>query len=70
VWAIAISNGNFRDTGRSEETNEFQAAEDMLREARVKWHTFDLNTVRKQADGAFLKGAKVKDGMLKRLGAE
>ena len=42
----------------------------MLREARVKWHTFDLNTVRKQADGAFLKGAKVKDGMLKRLGAE
>jgi hypothetical protein len=42
----------------------------MLREARVKWHTFDLDTVRKQADGAFIKGTKVKDGMLKRLGAE
>jgi hypothetical protein len=45
-------------------------AEDMLREARVKWHTFDLDAIRKQADEAFLKGTKVKDGMLKRLGAE
>jgi len=41
----------------------------MLREAIVKWRTFDLNTVRKLADGAFLKGTKVKDGLLKKLGA-
>src|SRR5262249_54185349 len=35
-----------------------------------KWHTFDLDAVRKQADGAFTKGTKVRDGMRKRLGAE
>ena len=47
-----------------------ERAEDTLREAGVKWHTFDLDAVRKQADGAFIKCTKVKDGMLKRLGAE
>jgi hypothetical protein len=51
----------------NEETNEFKTAEDTLREARVKWHTFDLGAVRKQADGAF---TKVRDGLRKRLGAE
>jgi hypothetical protein len=54
----------------NEETNEFKTAEDGLREARVRWRTFDLDTVRKQADGAVIKGTKVKDGLLKRLGAE
>ena len=34
-----------------------------------KWRTFDLNTVRKQADEAYLKGTKVKVGLLKKLGA-
>jgi hypothetical protein len=52
-----------------EEANEFKTAEDTLREARVKWHTFDLDTVRKQADEAFLKGTKVRDKLRKRLGA-
>jgi hypothetical protein len=45
-------------------------AEDKLRDARVKWRTFDLDTVRKQADRAFLKGTKIKDGMPKGLGAD
>src|SRR5215510_9519015 len=66
-WAsLLLDNGRKWNLSLNEETNEFQAAEDMLREARVKWHTFDHNTVRKQADGAFLEGTKVKDGMLKR----
>jgi hypothetical protein len=70
-WArLLLDNGRRWNLSINEETNEFQTAEDMLREARVKWHKFDLNTVRKQADGAFIKGTKVKDGMLKRLGAE
>jgi hypothetical protein len=70
-WArLLLDNGRRWNLSLNEETNEFQAAEDMLREARVKWHTFDLNTIRKQADGAFLKGTKVKDGMLKKLGAD
>ena len=45
-------------------------AEDTFRDARVKWRTFDLDTVRKQADRAFLMGTKIKDGMRKRLGAD
>ena len=36
----------------------------------MKWHTFDLDAVRKQADGAFTRGTKVRDGLRKRLGAE
>jgi hypothetical protein len=36
----------------------------------VKWHTFSLDAVRKQADDAFLKGAKVKDELQKRIKAE
>jgi hypothetical protein len=54
----------------NEETNEFKTAEGALREARVNWHTFDLDAVRNQADGAFAKGTKVRDGMRKRLGAQ
>ena len=70
-WArLLLDNGRRWNLPLNEETNEFQAAEDTLREARVKWHTFDLDAVRKQADGAFLKGTKVKDGMLKKLGAD
>ena len=70
-WArLLLDNGRMWNLSINEEANEFQAAEDMLLEAKVKWHTFDLDTVRKQADGAFIKGTKVKDGMLKRLGAE
>jgi len=69
-WARPLlDNGRRWNLSLNEETTEFQAAEDMLREARVKWRTFDLNTVRKLADGAFLKGTKVKDGLLKKLGA-
>jgi hypothetical protein len=70
-WArLLLENGRMMNLSLNEETNEFKTAEDMLREARVKWHTFALNTVRKQADGAFTKGTKVRDGLRKRLGAE
>jgi hypothetical protein len=67
---MPISSAGYKPAVSIGGTYEFQAAEDMLLDARVKWHTFDLDTVRKQADGAFIKGTKVKDGMLKRLGAE
>jgi hypothetical protein len=69
-WArLLLENGRGMNLSLDEEANEFTAAEDMLREARVKWHTFDLDTVRKQADEAFLKGTKVRDKLRKRLGA-
>ena len=70
-WArLLLENGRRMNLSLNEETNEFKTAEDTLREARVKWHTFDLDVVRKQADGAFTTGTKVMDGLRKRLGAE
>ncbi len=70
-WArLLLDNGRRRNLSLNEETNEFMTAEDMLREARVRWHTFELENVRKQADEAFIKGTKVKDGLRKRLGGE
>jgi hypothetical protein len=70
-WArLLLDNGRRMNLSLNEETNEFKTAEDTLREARVKWHTFDLDAVRKQADGAFIKGTKVRDGLRKRLGAQ
>ena len=67
---VLLDNGRRWNLSLNEATNEFKTAEDTLREAIVKWHTFDLENVRKQADWAFLKGTKVRDGMRKRLGAE
>jgi hypothetical protein len=52
------------------EMNEFKTAKDNLSEAGVKLHMFNLENVRKQADEVYLKGAKVKDGLRKRLTAE
>jgi hypothetical protein len=70
-WArLLLDNGRRMNLSLNEETNEFKTAEDLLREARVKWHTFDLDTVRKQADEAFIKGTKVRDKLRKRLGGE
>jgi hypothetical protein len=69
-WArLLLDNGRRVNLSLDEEANEFKTAEDTLREARVKWHTFDLDTVRKQADEAFLKGTKVRDKLRKKLGA-
>jgi cytochrome c554/c'-like protein len=69
-WArLLLENGRRMNLSLNEEADEFKTAEDTLREARVKWHTFDLDTVRKQADEAFLKGTKVRDKLRKKLGA-
>jgi hypothetical protein len=70
-WArLLLENGRWMNLSLNEETTEFKTAEDLLRDARVKWHTFDLDAVRKQADEAFLNGTKVRDKLRKRLGAE
>ena len=69
-WArLLLENGRRMNLSLNEEADEFKTAEDTLREAGVKWHTFDLDTVRKQADEAFLKGTKVRDKLRKKLGA-
>ncbi len=70
-WAaLMLAEGRRRNLSGAAEADEFKAAEGRLSEARVKWHTFSLDAVRKQADAAFLKGAKVKDELQKRIKAE
>ena len=70
-WArLLLDDGRRLHLSLNEEANEFKIAEDALREARVKWHTFDLDAVRKQADEAFIKGTKAKDGLRKKLEGE
>jgi hypothetical protein len=67
---LLLDNGRRMNLSLNEETNEFKTTEDTPREARVKWRTFDLDAVRKQAGGAFTRGMKLRDGLRKRLGAE
>jgi len=67
---LLLDNGRRWNLSLNEATNEFKTAEETLREARVKWRTFDLDAVRKQADEAFIKGSKVKDELRKKLGSE
>jgi nitrate/TMAO reductase-like tetraheme cytochrome c subunit len=70
-WSeLLLAEGRRRNLRLDAETNELKVAEERLSEARVKWHTFSLEPVRKQADDAFLKGAKVKDGLRKKLSVE
>jgi nitrate/TMAO reductase-like tetraheme cytochrome c subunit len=70
-WAqLLLAEGRRRNLPLSAEENEFKLAESALGEARVKWHAFDLENVRKQADEAYFKGVKVKESLRKRLGAE
>ncbi len=49
------------------EKADFHAAQVILGEAKVDWHQFQLATVRRQADEAFLKIVKVRDRIQKRL---
>jgi hypothetical protein len=67
---LLMAEGQKRNQPLNAEENELGLAEVTLGEAKVKWHEFNLETVRKQADEAYFKGAKVKDGLRKKLGVE
>ncbi len=70
-WAqLLLGEGRTRNERFNAEESEFRLAEETLADARVKWHAFNLENTRKQAEEAYLKGAKVKDGMRKKLGVE
>jgi cytochrome c7-like protein/cytochrome c554/c'-like protein len=70
-WAQAlITNGQTTGLNLSSEQNDLKLPEEMLREAKVKWHSFNLEGIRKQADEAFMKGTKIKDGLRKKLTSE
>jgi hypothetical protein len=70
-WArLLLAEGQRLNLSVSGELNEFKTAKDNLSEAKVNWHTFNLDAVRKRADEAFLKGVKVKDRLRKRITSE
>jgi nitrate/TMAO reductase-like tetraheme cytochrome c subunit len=70
-WALLLlAEGRKRNQPLDAQGNELRLAEETLGEAKVKWHEFNLETVRKQADESYFKGAKVKDGLRKKLGVE
>jgi hypothetical protein len=49
------------------EPDELKQAEGWLKEAKVNWHTFNLDVPRKRADEAFRTGSKVRDGLRAKL---
>jgi hypothetical protein len=61
VWRVDVG------LNLSDEQSELKLPEEMLREAKVKWHSFKLEGIREQADEAFLKSTKVKNGLRKKL---
>ncbi len=70
-WAqLLLAEGRRRNQSLNAEENEFRLAEETLGKARVDWHAFNLENVRRLADEAYLKGAKVKDALRKKLGAD
>jgi hypothetical protein len=70
-WAqILLSNGQARGWKLDAEQNDLKLSEKALKEAKVKWHSFNLEGVREQADEAFVKGTKVKETLRKRLLSE
>jgi len=67
-WArLLIKHGQAMGLNMSAEQNDLKLPEETLREAKVKWHSFNLEGIRKQTDEAFLKGTKIKDELRKKL---
>lgn len=53
------------DVGEAE--REMKVVRAMLAEAKISWHAFNLEVVRKKADGAFETGTKLKDQLRAKL---
>lgn len=71
TWShLLIADGQKRGIKLDAETNEVKQTQEILRDAQVKWHGFDLAGVRKRADEAYIKGSKVKEGLRKKLISE
>jgi predicted CXXCH cytochrome family protein len=68
VWADRlIEEGHRRKTDIAEEEKEMKVVGAMLAEAKVGWHAFNLEAVRRKADAAFEAGTKVKDSLRAKL---
>jgi hypothetical protein len=67
---LFITHGRMLGRDLTAEANELKLPEEILRQTKVKWHSFNLDGIRKQSDEAFLKGTKIKDGLRKKLTSE
>jgi predicted CXXCH cytochrome family protein len=50
------------------EEAEMKSVRGVLADAKTSWHAFGLDPVQQRADEAFLKGTKVKDDLMRKLG--
>ncbi len=67
-WAqLLLAEAGRRNQSPGAEAGELRAAEERLAQAKVRFHTFNLDNVRQQADEAFVKGARVKDALRKKV---
>ena len=68
VWADRLfEEAERRKLDVSEEQKEQKIVKAVLAEAKISWHAFNLDSVRKKADDAFEMGTRVKDSLRAKL---
>lgn len=68
MWADRlIDDAHNKKVEVGEMEKEMKVVHGMMAEAKVSWHAFNLDVVRKKADTAFEEGTKVKDALRKKL---
>jgi Cytochrome c554 and c-prime len=68
VWADRLfEEADSRKMDVSEEKKEQKIVKAVLAEAKISWHAFNLDSVRRKADDAFEMGTKVKDSLRAKL---
>lgn len=68
TWShLLIADGQKRGVKLDAEQNDVRQTQEVLRDAQIRWHSFDLSGVRKRADEAYLRGAKIKEDLRKKL---
>jgi nitrate/TMAO reductase-like tetraheme cytochrome c subunit len=68
VWADRLfEEADNRKLDVSEEKQEQKIVKAVLAEAKISWHAFNLDSVRRKADDAFEMGTKVKDSLRAKL---
>lgn len=67
-WAnLLLAEGQKRGLHLAAEQDEMKMVQSLLAEAKLRWHIFDSDAVQMNANAAFLKGAKVKDALSKKV---
>ena len=68
VWADRLlEEADKRELDVGEEKKEQKIVKAVLAEAKISWHAFNLDSVRRKADDAFEMGTRVKDSLRAKL---